>query len=53
MIKQLRIFLWGIVADLEYTLYPWKDENDTPPENIITKYNLPEKSLMNNLIMIG
>ena len=44
MIKQLRIFLGGIVADLEYALYPWKDENDTPPENIIAKYNLPEKS---------
>lgn len=47
MIRSLRIFLWGIVADLEYHLYPWKD--DTPPLETIQKYNLPEEPFDKNL----
>lgn len=43
MIKKFRIFIWSIVAELEYILYPWKNENDLPPEDIIKKYNLPEQ----------
>ena len=29
MIRSIRIWLWGIVAELEYQLYPWK--TSTPP----------------------
>lgn len=48
MIKKVRILLWYIVAELEYILYPWKDE-DRPSIETITKYNLPEESFDNNL----
>ena len=47
MIRSLRIFLWGLVAELEYHLYPWKDEN--PPPETIQKYNLPEEPFDKNL----
>jgi len=30
VIRSVRIWLWGIVAELEYQLYPWK--TSTPPE---------------------
>jgi len=30
MIRSVRIWLWGLVAELEYQLYPWK--TSTPPE---------------------
>jgi hypothetical protein len=30
MIRAVRIWLWGIVAELEYILYPWK--SSTPPD---------------------
>jgi len=43
MIKKLRIFLWHIVAELEYILYPWK-EDEPPSSETIVKYNLPEQS---------
>jgi len=43
MIRKLRIILWHIVAELEYILYPWKDE-DCPSAQTISKYNLPEES---------
>ena len=26
MLFNLRVFLWSIVAELEYILYPWKEE---------------------------
>lgn len=47
MIRSLRIFLWGIVAELEYHLYPWKD--DKPPQETVEKYNLPEEPFDKNL----
>jgi len=42
----LRVFLWTIVAELEYILYPWKKEN--PPEEISQKYNLPTTNVDQN-----
>jgi len=48
MIKTIRIFLWEIIAELEYQLYPWKDDNK-PSEEIIQKYNLPEIPFNENL----
>ena len=47
MFFRLRVFLWTIVAELEYHLYPWKEEK--PPEEIAQKYNLPETNLEQNL----
>ena len=47
MLFRLRVFLWTIAAELEYHLYPWKEEN--PPEDTIQKYNLPESSYEKNL----
>jgi hypothetical protein len=38
MFYSVRVFLWGIVAELEYHLYPWKTSN--PPEWASKKYNL-------------
>ena len=38
MIRSLRIWLWGIVAELEYQLYPWKTSD--PPTSVAQKYNL-------------
>jgi len=34
----VRVFLWGIVAELEYHLYPWETSN--PPEWASRKYDL-------------
>ena len=47
MLFRIRVFLWTIVAELEYLLYPWVDEK--PPENVVQKYNLPESSYEQNL----
>ncbi len=47
MLFNLRVFLWSIVAELEYILYPWKDVN--PPEETSQKYNLPNTQLQNDL----
>ena len=47
MLFNLRVFLWTVVSELEYHLYPWKEEK--PPEDIIKKYNLPETSHDDNL----
>lgn len=47
MLFNLRVFLWTIVAELEYILYPWKEEK--PPEEIAQKYNLPDTNLEQNL----
>jgi hypothetical protein len=38
VIRTLRIWLWGIVAELEYQLYPWKS-NDVP-QWAIDRYNI-------------
>ena len=38
MIKNIHVWLWGIVAELEYKLYPWK--TNTPPDWAASKYNL-------------
>ena len=43
MFFNLRVFLWTIVAELEYYLYPWKEEK--PSEDVIRRYNLPESSI--------
>lgn len=42
MIRSAQIFLWGIVAELEYQLYPWK--SNTPPNWAVKRYNLPDGS---------
>ena len=47
MLFNLRVFLWNIVAELEYHLYPWKEEK--PPEDIMQRYNLPDINLDKNL----
>lgn len=47
MIFNIRVFLWTIVAELEYHLYPWKEEK--PPKEVAKKYNLPEVSYDQNL----
>ena len=39
MIHSIRVFLWGIVSELEYQLYPWKTK--TPPSWAIERHNLP------------
>jgi hypothetical protein len=49
MIYNVRVFLWHIVAELEYILYPWKEEDKTPSESTIIKYNLPEQSFDKSL----
>jgi len=38
LLHKIRILIWGIVAELEYILYPWK--NEQPPQDIAYKYNL-------------
>jgi len=38
MIKDIHIWLWGIIAELEHTLYPWKTNN--PPDWAVERYNL-------------
>jgi hypothetical protein len=48
MFNKIRIFLWHIAAELEYILYPWKEDNPAPPETIV-KYNLPQQSFDENL----
>ncbi|MEK9894539.1 MAG: hypothetical protein VW454_06225 [Pelagibacteraceae bacterium] len=37
--RSIRIWLWGIVAELEYQLYPWK--TDSPPKYVEEKYVQP------------
>ena len=44
---RLRVFLWSIVAELEYILYPWKEKS--APEEIAQKYNLPTTNVDQNL----
>ena len=47
MLFRIRVFLWSIIAELEYQLYPWTDE--TPPADVAKKYNLPESDFDKNL----
>ena len=47
MLFKIRVFFWSIVAELEYILYPWKEES--PPEDLAQKYNLPETNIEENL----
>ena len=47
MFFNLRVFLWTIAAELEYSLYPWKEEK--PPTEVAQRYNLPETGYDQNL----
>ena len=38
MIRDIHIWLWGIVMDLEDVLYPWKTKD--PPNWVVERYNL-------------
>ena len=38
MFRDIHVWLWGIVAELEYQLYPWKNKN--PPDWAVERYNL-------------
>ena len=40
MIRKFRIWLWGVVMELEDMLYPWK--TSTPPSWAIERHNLPD-----------
>jgi len=39
VIRSIRVWLWGIVSELEYQLYPWK--TDAPPQNVEDRYTPP------------
>jgi len=45
VIRALHVWLWGIVAELEYQLYPWKTTN--PPQDYAQKYNLDQEYASN------
>ncbi len=47
MLFNLRVILWSIIAELEYRLYPWKDES--PPEEVSKKYNLTDTTIDQHL----
>tara|TARA_R100001163_G_C5016128_1_gene160389 strand:+ start:705 stop:968 length:264 start_codon:yes stop_codon:yes gene_type:complete len=38
MFFTIRVILWGIVAELEYQLYPWKTSK--PPQWAVDRYNV-------------
>lgn len=38
MFRSIHIWLYGIVAELEYSLYPWK--SSTPPTWAVERWNL-------------
>ena len=40
MIYKIRVWLWSIVAELEYQLYPWT--TDKPPTWAVDRYNLDD-----------
>jgi len=42
MFRSIHVWLWGIVAELEYHLYPWKTQS--PPQWAIDRYNLDGQS---------
>ena len=41
MIRKIQIWMWGIVAELEYQLYPWKTSE--PPQWAVERYNVDHK----------
>lgn len=45
MIYSIRVWLWGIVSELEYQLYPWK--TSTPPEWIGHEHKIEENYAQN------
>ena len=42
MLRSIHIWIYGIVAELEYILYPWK--TSTPPAWAIKKWNLNDET---------
>ena len=42
MIRKFHIWLWGVVMEIEYMLYPWK--TSTPPSWAIERHNLSDHS---------
>ena len=38
MIRDIHVWLWGVVAELEHVLYPWKTK--TPPNWAVERYGL-------------
>ena len=38
MIRSIRVWLWSVVAEMEYALYPWKKKN--PPQWAVDRYKL-------------
>ena len=40
MIRNIRVWLWGIVAELEYQLYPWSTSD--VPQWAVERYNLDD-----------
>jgi|TARA_E500000318_G_scaffold103260_1_gene108156 hypothetical protein len=46
MLSQFRIWLWGMVAELEYKLYPWK--TSTPPAWAAERYGADTNTIHDN-----
>lgn len=38
MFRKIQIFVWGLIAELEYITYPWKNTN--PPQWAVDRYNV-------------
>lgn len=38
MIRDIHVWIWGMVAELEHVLYPWKKED--PPSWAVERYGL-------------
>tara|TARA_Y100000004_G_scaffold30567_1_gene31846 strand:- start:1736 stop:1987 length:252 start_codon:yes stop_codon:yes gene_type:complete len=45
VIYSIRVFLWGIVSELEYQLYPWK--TTSPPEWVKSEQKIEENYYQN------
>jgi hypothetical protein len=43
MFNKLRIWLWGLSAELEYKLYPWK--KSTPPQWAKERYMIDSEEI--------
>lgn len=46
MFNELRIWLWGLSAELEYKLYPWK--KSTPPQWAKERYMIDSEEILND-----
>tara|TARA_R110002074_G_scaffold308951_1_gene479707 strand:+ start:521 stop:784 length:264 start_codon:yes stop_codon:yes gene_type:complete len=46
MFNGLRIWLWGLSAELEYKLYPWK--TSTPPQWVKERYMIDDGAIFND-----